>query len=100
MWDARGMWPIRGARRAEVWERESVAHVPVKGRGGPWGGFPRGLPKESREECAPAARPDIAGFLRRQNAKKPTPGGAGFFVKKCAAVSYSPARPPSQYHRR
>jgi hypothetical protein len=37
--------------------------------------------------------------LSTTNAKKPTPKGR-LLWKKCAAVSYSPARPPSQYHRR
>ena len=31
--------------------------------------------------------------------KRADPGGR-LFSRKCAAVSYSPARPPSQYHRR
>jgi hypothetical protein len=59
--------------------------------------------------CAKGAfRPTLAGpkahlayraRMERHNAKKPAPGGRLLWMI-CAAVSYSPARPPSQYHRR
>ena len=43
---------------------------------------------------------EAAGDLDLGKTKRADPGRDRLFSKKCAAVSYSPARPPSQYHRR
>jgi hypothetical protein len=43
---------------------------------------------------------EAAGDLDLGKTKRADPRRGRLFSKKCAAVSYSPARPPSQYHRR
>src|SRR6185369_9031652 len=56
---------------------------------------------EGWSACAPGcsgARGGGCSVVGMQNT--PTPGGVGVFWKDCSAVTYSPTRPPGQYHRR
>ena len=71
----------------------TVAPIPDRGLSRPF------LFLGKQSNYTPGSGGAVTPGTRDWKIKKPAPGGR-LLRLRCAAVSYSPARPPSQYHRR